>query len=133
MARPGFPVWLLAVLLALVTISLYWPATGHDFVNYDDTAYVTDNPRVQAGLTLESALFLSDLLTGHEPDRVSRVLRRRKQCGRCDPLVPCARWKDWFRWWTSAHFGEARVGFPVGKICFLQNSTGLSVSGPITL
>ena len=76
-----------------------------------------------------SPLFPSDLLTGHEPDRVCAVLRRRKQCGRCDPLVPCARREDWFRWWTSAHFGEARVGFPVGKVCLFQNSTGLRASG----
>ena len=73
-----------------------------------------------------SPLFLTDLLTGHEPDRVGAV-RRWKQCGRCRPMVPCARWRDWFRWWITAHFGEARVGFPVGKICLLQNSTGLSV------
>ena len=31
----------MAVLLVLVTIALYWPATGHDFVNYDDDLYVT--------------------------------------------------------------------------------------------
>ena len=67
---------------------------------------------------MESPLFLSDLLTAHEPDRVCAV-RYRKQCGRCRSLVPCARWKDWFRWWITAHFGETRVGFPVGKICLL--------------
>ena len=33
------------------------------------------------------------------------------------PLVLCARWEEWFWWWTFAHFGEAREGFPVGKIC----------------
>jgi tetratricopeptide (TPR) repeat protein len=54
MARPHFPAWLLAVLLALVTIALYWPATRHDFVNYDDRFYVTENVQVQNGLTLES-------------------------------------------------------------------------------
>jgi hypothetical protein len=26
MAQPRFPVWLMAVLLVLVTIALYWPA-----------------------------------------------------------------------------------------------------------
>ena len=51
MAPSRFPVWLMAVLLALVTMALYWPATGHDFINYDDPLYVTDNPHVQAGLT----------------------------------------------------------------------------------
>ena len=51
MTRLDLPVWLMAALLALVTIALYWPATGHDFVNYDDPLYVTDNAHVQAGLT----------------------------------------------------------------------------------
>ncbi|MCZ7640432.1 MAG: hypothetical protein M5U12_32880 [Verrucomicrobia bacterium] len=82
---------------------------------------------------MESSLFLSDLLTGHEPGSIASVLRHQEQCDRSYPLVPCARWRDWFRWWTSAHFGEALVGFPVGKICFSQNSTGLAVSGPDNL
>ncbi len=50
-ARPRFPLWLLAALLGLLTIALYWPATGHDFVNYDDPDYVTANPQVQGGLS----------------------------------------------------------------------------------
>ena len=37
--------------LALVTLVVYLPALGHGFVEYDDQQYVTDNPRVQAGLT----------------------------------------------------------------------------------
>jgi tetratricopeptide (TPR) repeat protein len=53
MAGPRFPVWLMAVLLTLVTMALYWPATGHDFVNFDDDLYVTSNLHVQSGLTLE--------------------------------------------------------------------------------
>jgi tetratricopeptide (TPR) repeat protein len=44
----------LALLLALATIALYWPATHHDFINYDDGAYVTSNVHVQNGLTLEN-------------------------------------------------------------------------------
>ena len=52
--RPRIPVWLLAVLLVLVTIALYWPATSHDFVNYDDNLVVTSNVHVQNGLTLEN-------------------------------------------------------------------------------
>ena len=54
-ARPRFPVWLMAVLLVLVTLALYWPATGHDFVNYDDDVYVLDNPHVTSGLTWANA------------------------------------------------------------------------------
>ena len=53
MARSRFPVWLMAALLALVTITLYWPATRCDFINYDDPDYVTANPHVQGGLNWE--------------------------------------------------------------------------------
>ena len=54
-ARPRFPVWLMAVLLVLVALALYWPATGHDFINYDDDVYVLDNPHVTSGLTWANA------------------------------------------------------------------------------
>src|SRR6202046_5362109 len=37
--------------LALLTLCLYLPVLQHRFVDYDDQQYVTDNPRVQAGLT----------------------------------------------------------------------------------
>jgi tetratricopeptide (TPR) repeat protein len=37
--------------LALITLAVYLPALNHDFVAYDDQQYVTDNPRVQTGLT----------------------------------------------------------------------------------
>jgi protein O-mannosyl-transferase len=47
------PAWPLAVLLALATVALYWPATRCDFINLDDHLYVTSNVHVQSGLTLE--------------------------------------------------------------------------------
>jgi protein O-mannosyl-transferase len=50
-ARPYFPVWMLPILLAVVTMALYWPATHYDFVNYDDPGYVMANSHVQAGLS----------------------------------------------------------------------------------
>jgi hypothetical protein len=46
-------VWLLAAVLVLVTIALYWPTTSHDFINFDDPDYVTANPHVQGGLSIE--------------------------------------------------------------------------------
>ena len=57
-ATPGmgelrFPAWLVAVMLVLVTIALYWPATSCDFVSYDDPEFVTANPQVQGGLNWE--------------------------------------------------------------------------------
>ena len=41
----------LMVLLAALTLALFWPAVGFDYVNLDDPQYVFDNPRVMAGLT----------------------------------------------------------------------------------
>ena len=52
MARLRLTTWLIAFFLVLVTIALYWPATSHDFVNYDDDMYVKDNTHVTSGLTL---------------------------------------------------------------------------------
>jgi hypothetical protein len=52
--RPRLPVWLMAALLVLVTIAVYWPVTQCEFVNYDDHRYVTSNIHVQNGLTWES-------------------------------------------------------------------------------
>jgi tetratricopeptide (TPR) repeat protein len=52
--QPRFPAWLPALLLALATVVLYWPATRHDFINYDDDLYVTANVHVPNGLTLEN-------------------------------------------------------------------------------
>ena len=45
---------LLFLFLLAVTLYAYWPATNHDFVNYDDQLYVTSNAQVQSGLNLES-------------------------------------------------------------------------------
>ena len=53
MDRSRFPVWLIAALLVLVTIALYWPAMRYDFINLDDPGYVTGNPHVQSGLSWE--------------------------------------------------------------------------------
>ena len=43
----------LALALAILTLLLYWPVRNHDFLNYDDHLYVTENKTVQQGLTLE--------------------------------------------------------------------------------
>jgi protein O-mannosyl-transferase len=54
MARPRFPVWLLALLLVLGTMALYWSATRCGFVNFDDSVNVAANVHVQKGLTWAS-------------------------------------------------------------------------------
>jgi tetratricopeptide (TPR) repeat protein len=45
----------LPLLLAVAVLTVFWPALGHDFVNYDDDLYVTGNPWVQQGVTWASA------------------------------------------------------------------------------
>lgn len=45
---------LIYILLVLVTLGLYWPLTGFDFIDFDDDQYVTSNPPVQAGFTTKS-------------------------------------------------------------------------------
>jgi tetratricopeptide (TPR) repeat protein len=42
---------LICLALALVTTALYWPMTHHNFVNFDDDDYITNNSHVKAGLT----------------------------------------------------------------------------------
>ena len=37
--------------LAAITLAVFWPVSGHDFINIDDPDYVTQNPAVQAGLS----------------------------------------------------------------------------------
>jgi Flp pilus assembly protein TadD len=53
LAHLHVPAWLLAMLLALVTIALYWPALHCDFINLDDDDNVTNNFHVQGGLNWE--------------------------------------------------------------------------------
>jgi protein O-mannosyl-transferase len=45
---------ILSILLFVLVLGVFSPALRNDFVNYDDPDYVTANPRVQQGLTLEN-------------------------------------------------------------------------------
>jgi tetratricopeptide (TPR) repeat protein len=45
---------IISLLLLAITAAVYWPVAGHGFVNFDDPDYVLSNPRIQAGLTMES-------------------------------------------------------------------------------
>jgi Flp pilus assembly protein TadD len=40
------------LVLAVITLGLFWPATGYDFVVMDDNLYVYENPGVLQGLSL---------------------------------------------------------------------------------
>jgi len=52
------PGWTLAICLSLTvaTLSVFWSVRNHDFVNYDDQLYVTENRQVQSGLTWSGVL-----------------------------------------------------------------------------
>ena len=51
--RPHRLELIICLLLIVVTLAAYWQVQNHDFVNYDDSLYVTKNRHVQAGLTWE--------------------------------------------------------------------------------
>jgi tetratricopeptide (TPR) repeat protein len=48
---------LICLALAVITTALYLPITHHDFVNFDDDDYITNNSHVQAGLTWAGAIW----------------------------------------------------------------------------
>ncbi|ESP62466.1 Tetratricopeptide TPR_2 repeat protein [Smithella sp. ME-1] len=41
------------ICLVVVTLSVYWQVTQHNFINFDDNIYVTENIHVQSGITLD--------------------------------------------------------------------------------
>ncbi len=41
----------IALALAAAAVTLYLPVLGHEFVNYDDDHYITDNPALRLGLS----------------------------------------------------------------------------------
>jgi hypothetical protein len=53
----------LYLVLATLTFVVYWQVRSHDFVFADDPAYITNNPHVQNGITLESIVWA--FTTGH--------------------------------------------------------------------
>ena len=42
---------LLCLVLIGVTLSIFWQTAGHQFINFDDPLYVTNNPHVKGGFT----------------------------------------------------------------------------------
>src|SRR5438876_249102 len=51
---PGRTDFLVSLSLAALTLAAYGEVCTHDFVNYDDQVYVTENSHVKEGLTAES-------------------------------------------------------------------------------
>jgi tetratricopeptide (TPR) repeat protein len=48
------PIWVVCLLIATAVVVVYWPALHCGFINYDDPAYVTNNPHVQSGVNWAS-------------------------------------------------------------------------------
>ena len=55
--RHDFLTPLIGLLLIAVTLVAYWGVQNHEFINYDDGLYVTENYRVQAGLAMKSVIW----------------------------------------------------------------------------
>jgi protein O-mannosyl-transferase len=56
--------WQIMALLAAATLAVFWQVSRHEFVNYDDPAYVTFNPTVQQGLTWQGVAWAFGELHG---------------------------------------------------------------------
>src|SRR5262247_2741336 len=48
---------LIYLVLALVTLTAYWPVLHNKFINFDDTQYITNNPHVLSGLNWNNAVW----------------------------------------------------------------------------
>jgi Tfp pilus assembly protein PilF len=68
---------LIALILIILTIVVYWPVQNYEFINYDDQIYVTKNFRIQNGITVKSIKdTLKDFHTGnwHPLTMISHML-----------------------------------------------------------
>ena len=64
-ANPWLPrPWLLALLLSAVTLALFSPAMGYEFINYDDSLYVYENPQVARGFTWDGLKYAVHTIDG---------------------------------------------------------------------
>ena len=44
----------MSLALVIATVVVYLPVRHHEFVNFDDDIFVTENPNIQDGLTWRS-------------------------------------------------------------------------------
>ncbi len=47
-------IFFVIIVLTTIILSAYWPVQNHEFINYDDPSYVTDNYLIQNGITFGS-------------------------------------------------------------------------------
>jgi hypothetical protein len=50
-------VFLVSLFLVIAILTVYWQVRNHEFINYDDPSYVSKNPHIQTGLTLEGIVW----------------------------------------------------------------------------
>jgi tetratricopeptide (TPR) repeat protein len=53
------------IVLTIAILAVFWRVSDHAFINLDDTLYITENPHVQAGLTIENLKWA--FTTAHAP------------------------------------------------------------------
>jgi len=53
--EPRWLPWVLGLALGGAVLALYWPATGYDFVSFDDLRFILSNPLFEEGLTPRTA------------------------------------------------------------------------------
>jgi tetratricopeptide (TPR) repeat protein len=61
----SLPRWI-CLLLAGLTFAVYAPVSQHEFIHYDDPAYVTANPQIQSGLTRDGLAWAFGRLHGRD-------------------------------------------------------------------
>jgi tetratricopeptide (TPR) repeat protein len=68
---------LVCLFLVIATVAVYWQVSNHEFVNFDDDRYVTENTHVQAGLSRESVIWAftaTDVANWHPLTWLSHML-----------------------------------------------------------
>jgi tetratricopeptide (TPR) repeat protein len=68
---------MICLLIAVIILAVYWQVGDHAFISFDDRMYVTENPHVQAGLTLEGlrwAFVATDAHNWHPVTWLSHML-----------------------------------------------------------
>jgi len=48
---------IVSLFLIVATLAVFWQVSNHEFLNFDDDTYITENPHVQTGLTKEGIVW----------------------------------------------------------------------------
>jgi len=48
---------LVCIILVIAILAIFWQIKNHDFINYDDNVYVTDNLHIYQGLTVDNIIW----------------------------------------------------------------------------